>query len=316
MTELITRDAGALAIGGDLGAAFDAFDAAAARFLATRKSQRTAGTYRPGLELYRAVALDAGADPLKADALILFNKAMEARRRDRGGDLANDTIRARLYAVQSFFSWSWAFDLTPVKPALVGEILNPPPARKLSPRDILTPDEARRLIDAAGDLEARCLIRVMIDGGLRISEALALRLGDAYPASDRYYLHVASGKGDKERDPEIPADLYRDLVAYARSQGLDLRDPGLAEERLFSISRPTAWRRVKATAAAAGIAKRITPHALRHTHAHHLRLREWPLELIADRLGHSNLDTTKIYTRPAEMELQIALPAMPWAEGE
>ena len=38
--------------------------------------------------------------------------------------------------------------------------------------------------------------------------------------------------------------------------------------------------------------------------------------MIAHRLGYANLNTTKIYTRPAEMELQIALPAMPWAERE
>jgi integrase len=108
------------------------------------------------------------------------------------------------------------------------------------------------------------------------------------------------------------SDRTDELAGYACGQSLDLWDPGLAEVRLFTLSRPTAWRRIKAAARAAGLAKRITPHSLRHSHAHHLRLKEWPLELIAERLGHANLDTTKIYTRPAEMELQIALPAMPW----
>jgi integrase/recombinase XerD len=63
----------------------------------------------------------------------------------------------------------------------------------------------------------------------------------------------------------------------------------------------------------AGIDKNVTPHTLRHTHAHHLRLMGYPLEAIGERLGHATLETTKLYTRPAELVQQIALPAMPWA---
>jgi integrase len=293
------------------------FDQAAARFLATKR-KRTRQTYATGLSLYRAVALEVGADPLRADALIIFNQAMQERRRDQGGDLANDTVRARLKAVQSFFSWAWAFNLTPVKPELVSKsLLNEmPPARKLSPRDVLTAEEARALLGAAQDAEARCLIRVMLDGGLRVSEALALRCGDVYTAAGRYYLLVQAGKGDKSRDVEITADLYRDLAELAARHGLDVKDSRTGEEALFEMSRPTAWRRVKDAADVAGIERNVTPHTLRHSHAHALAMQGWALELIGERLGHASFDTTKIYTRPAKMLMQMELPAMPWAEGD
>lgn len=312
MTDIVQQSAGELTRQ-DLESAFNTFDHAAARFLATRKSDDTRDTYRRGLEAYRRHAAELGADPLRGDALIAYNVALERRRRDKGGDRANDTIRARLKAVQSFLSWCWAFNETPLKPETVSELLTLPPAKKLSPRDILTADEARRLIDAADPGRDRCLIRVMLDGGLRVSEAVALTAGDVYSAADRYYLHVARGKGDKEREVEIPAELFRELVAYAGEIGLDPLDPRHAGAPLFDIHRATAWRVVTATAEQTRIRKNVTPHGLRHTHAHHLRLSGYPLEVIGRRLGHASIETTKQYTRPAEQEQQIQLPAMPWA---
>jgi len=297
----------------ELDAALAAYDAAAARFLATRKSERTRANYGHALALYRSHAVQHGADPLRADCLIAWSRAQNSQRRDAGGDLSNDTIRLRLHALQSFLSWAWAFGLTPLKPELVASMVTIPPARQLSPRDILTPDEVRRLLLAAEEERDRCLLRVMLDAGLRVSEALDLRCGDVYTASDRCWLHVARGKGDKARDVEIPRPLYTTLAAYARAAGLDLLSPGDERRRLFELDRGNAWRMVSKTAARAGITKRVTPHSLRHTHAHHLRLADFPLEVIGARLGHATLETTKRYTRPAELAQQLPLPTMPWA---
>lgn len=297
----------------ELDAALATYDAAAARFLATRKSERTQANYGHVLVLYRAHAVQIGADPLRADCVIAWSRVQNTQRRDAGGDLSNDTIRLRLHALQSFLSWAWAFGLTPLKPELVADMVTVPPARQLSPRDILTPDEARRLLQAADEERDRCLLRVMLDAGLRISEALDLRCGDVYTASDRCWLHVARGKGDKARDVEIPVALYTVLAAYARAAGLDLLSPGDERQRLFELDRGNAWRMVSKVAARAGIAKRVTPHSLRHTHAHHLRLADFPLEVIGARLGHATLETTKRYTRPAELAQQLPLPLMPWA---
>lgn len=297
---------------------FELFDQAAARFLATRRSDRTRETYQRNLSEYRALASELGGDPLRADCLIAYNSHLTQRRRDNGGDLANDTIRLKLKALQSFFSWCYGYDLTPLRPKQVSDLLTMPQARKLSPRDILTPAEASAILQAArtGKDPRRntCLIRAMLDAGLRVSEALGLKARDIYPAEGRYYLHVASGKGDKSRDVEIPPTLYRDLSDYASQEGIDITDPRQGERSLFDLHRSNVWRLVERCAAAANIPKRITPHSLRHTHAHQLRLQNWPLEVIAERMGHSNLDTTKIYTRPAELSRQIPLPLMPWED--
>lgn len=140
---------------------------------------------------------------------------MQIRRRDKSGDLANDTIRAKLKAVQSLFSWCYTFNLSPLKPQQVSELITMPEAKKLSPRDILTTHEAKRLLNAAKSDLDRCLLRVMLDAGCRVSEALTLKVGDVYAASDRYYIHVAGGKGDKSRDIPISRDLYQELSDFA-----------------------------------------------------------------------------------------------------
>lgn len=294
----------------------EAFDHAAIRFLETRKSRSTQKSYERTLREYRALAGELGGNPLLADCLIAYNSQINKRRRDNGGDLANDTIRRKLKTLQSFFSWCWGYDLTPLKPRQVRGLLTIPPARKLSPRDILTEDEAAAILQAARFSRDRrrntCLIRVMLDAGLRVSEALGLKARDVYSAHNRYFLHVTRGKGDKERDIEIPPDLYSDLADYAAQEGVNITDPKQGERILFALDRSNVWRMLERCGDLADIQKRITPHCLRHTHAHHLRLQDLPLEVIAARMGHESLDTTKIYTRPAELARQIPLPVMPW----
>ena len=53
----------------------------------------------------------------------------------------------------------------------------------------------------------------------------------------------------------------------------------------------------------AGVAESVSPHQLRHTFAHRLVSRGIPLERVAELLGHSSLNTTRIYMAPTPEEL-------------
>ncbi len=284
------------------------------RFILTRKSERTQVTYTHIFNNYQAHCEGADLDPLKGDAIISYSQALNADRKDRGngGHLSNDTIRNRLKALASFFTWLYGYGLSPLTPLQVADMITLPPARKLSPRDILTVDEASALLRAAkhnrSPCRDLCLIRLMLDAGLRVSEASHVRAVDVYAADNRHYVHVAWGKGDKSRDVEISPDLATDLCQCGRLLGIDPQ----AHSRLFPLDRSNIFRMIQRTAARADIPKRISPHSLRHTHAHQLRLVGWPIELIAARLGHASIETTKLYTRPAELAQAIALPSMPW----
>ena len=277
------------------------FDDALLRFMATRKGDKTRGTYGPTLQLYRRHCALYGLDPLRLDAVIAFGATQNALR----GDVSAGTIRLRLKTVQSFLSWCYTFSLTPLHPSLVAASITMPPARKLSPRDVLTAGEVARLLASAHPGIELLLLRVMLDGGLRVSEALALTAVDVYTALDRCYLHVAAGKGDKERDVLIPAELFTQLHRYTAGWE-PLR-------RIFGkTDRVYAWRIVQRVADRAKLEKHVTPHSLRHTHAHHMRLAKMPLEVLSERLGHASIETTKVYTRPAEMARATQLPLMPW----
>jgi len=284
------------------------------RFILTRKSERTQDTYTHIFNNYLAHCAAADLDPLRGDAIINYSQALNADRKDKGngGKLSNDTIRNRLKALASFFTWLHGYGLTPLTPLQVSDMITLPEARKLSPRDILTVGEAAALLDTAkhnrNHCRDLCLIRLMLDAGLRVSEAAHVRAVDVYAADNRHYVHVAWGKGDKSRDVEISPALAGDLWQCGRLLGLDQQ----AHSRLFPIDRSNIFRMIQRTAGRADIPKPISPHSLRHTHAHQLRLAGWPIELIASRLGHASIETTKLYTRPADLAQAMVLPSMPW----
>jgi site-specific recombinase XerD len=287
------------------------WDEAVSRYLETRKGGpegNTAKTYGRTLQGYNDFALEAGLNPWGADALIAYNRLQNGLR----GDLADDTIAHRLGHVQAFFRWAHGYRLTPLSPEMVKDILDKPKTKALTPRDVLDTGEVRALFEAAQSAEdpnqatrEHALIRVLADAGLRVSEAIGLTAEDVYRANGRWYLHVV-GKGDKAREVEIDRELAGELRGLAVAE----------QKSLLDMDRTTAFRWVKHLGEEAGVTKKVSPHVLRHTHAHHLRLAGWPLEAVMERLGHASIETTKRYTRPAEMARAVRLPTLPWHAKE
>jgi len=79
----------------------------------------------------------------------------------------------------------------------------------LTQKDILDRDEADDLLRAAWENPRdRCLILLMLQSGLRVSEVAALRCNDVYEAGGRYWVDVYRGKGDKNREVEIPESAF------------------------------------------------------------------------------------------------------------
>ena len=167
---------------------------------------------------------------------------------------------------------------------------------------ILSREEVSRLIAAAGNLKHQTALSVAYGAGLRVSEVVALKVGDI--DSERMTLRIEQGKGYKDRYAMLPPVLLERLRTWwrvARAQG-KMRGggclfPGL--NPIESLSTRQLNRAIHAAAEAAQIDKRVSMHTLRHSFATHLLEQKVDIRVIQVLLGHKRLDTTALYAQVA-----------------
>lgn len=143
------------------------------------------------------------------------------------------------------------------------------------------------------------LFVLMLNSGLRISEAFGLKVEDVRLSGGAAKFIRVVGKGDKERLIPLPAAFGRKFGAWLEGRnGEDYvfaRQPG-GKPPSATSARAYLQRLLKK----AGITKKVTPHKLRHTYATRLLEAEAQLVDIQALLGHANLSTTQIYTHVDE----------------
>ena len=169
------------------------------------------------------------------------------------------------------------------------------------PVEVLAPDEVRRLIMACSassslGLRNRALITVLYRAGLRISEALDLRVKDVdmYAGS----IAVLRGKGNRRRTVGVDAGalaVIKKWIDRRRELGLPQDAPFLCSLRGRPLSSSYMRELLPRLAHQVGIQKRVHPHGLRHTHAYELMMENVPMPIIQRQLGHASLATTDTY---------------------
>lgn len=211
---------------------------------------------------------------------------------------------------------------------------------------VLTQEEAGELLKGVrGDAGLVC--KLLYGCGLRVAEALALRVKDVDLRGGM--LTVRSGKGDKDRVITLPKTLQQPLSEHrARIEQIHRQDraeglPGVALPHAFEVKHPAAaeswewfWmfpapspsldprsgihrrhhlhdinisRELARASKMAAITKRVTAHSLRHSFATHLILRGVDIRSIQELLGHVDVRTTEIYTQLAKaMRGEITSP--------
>ena len=200
---------------------------------------------------------------------------------------------------------------------------------------VLAKTETRRLFEKLELQDGRYALaaRIQYGAGLRLSELVRLRIKDVDLV--RGTLTVRKGKGDKDRMTVLPKSLLKEIAAHIeRARAIweqDVREgkagvyiPGALARKFRNASETFEWfwlfpakqlsvdpesgRRmrhhlhdkvyneaIKRAALAAGIEKRVTSHALRHSFATHLLENGTDLRTIQDLLGHEDITTTEIY---------------------
>lgn len=160
--------------------------------------------------------------------------------------------------------------------------------------------------DAPLGLRDRAMLETLYASGLRVSELVGLSVVQV--SRDAGVVRVM-GKGAKERLVPLGEEALAWIARYL-DEGRPALLAGRAAEALFvtargeGMTRQAFWYLIKRYAHAAGIAKAISPHVLRHAFATHLLNHGADLRVVQMLLGHSDVSTTRIYTHVARERLK------------
>lgn len=162
----------------------------------------------------------------------------------------------------------------------------------------LTKEEVSLLLNAISNLRDKCIVHLLYCG-LRLSEVLSLRVGDLDLEGRKIRVR---GKGDKQRFPRISNTCVKLLREYLSQKNFS------RDDLLFRISPRRIQQILDRASKLAGI-RHVNPHMLRHSFATHLLQSGVSIRYIQKLLGHSNLNTTQIYTSVVDSDLdRIEMP--------
>jgi integrase/recombinase XerD len=263
-------------------------------------SPKTVEAYRGDLGRFFGQCRKAPSEVVREDVRRFLGREREAGH-------ASTTAARRLVALRTFYRFLILEKRVGTDPT--ENIESPRPVKRLP--SYLTLEEVERLLAAPEassprGLRNRAMLEVLYATGLRISELVGLTTERVNPEAG---FVLVMGKGGKERVVPLGEVALDWLDRYRREAR-----PALLGERasraLFvtsrgtSMSRQNAWMFITACAREAGIAKRLSPHTLRHSFATHLLEHGADLRSVQLLLGHSDISTTQIYTHVEQERLK------------
>ncbi len=164
---------------------------------------------------------------------------------------------------------------------------------------VLTKSEIKELLDSTENEKHRLIIELLYSTGLRLSECINLKYSDLDIKENIGW--VRKGKGSKDRIFIISDTFKNDLIIYKEKKG--------ASEYIFTVNGRKMSPRgiqhaIKVSVERAGIDKDVHVHTLRHSFATHLLENGVDIRKIQQLLGHTNLQTTQIYTQVSSEEIK------------
>ncbi len=208
------------------------------------------------------------------------------------------TIAHNLTVIRNFYSYLMKENIINKNPC---EYIDSPKVKKSLPK-ALSIEEVDLLLDISlntpFDYRNKAMLELMYGCGLRVSELVNLELNNI----DRVNCTIRiTGKGSKDRLIPIGEYSLKYLNLY-----LERRESLLKEKscnKLFlnnhgtGITRQGFFKNLKEILQEKGLNPNISPHTLRHSFATHLLNRGADLRSIQEMLGHSDISTTRIYTK-------------------
>jgi len=256
-------------------------------------SPHTVAAYGRDLREVAAYLKDRGVRWDKAGNVVLRGYLAELHEKKR----KKTTIGRKLAALRSFYDFCVRTKRLAENPA---KVLATPRQDKRVP-SFLSEDEAAELLDLPRsakplDLRDKAILELLYATGIRVSELVGIEPPDIH-FGER--LVRVRGKGKKERIVPFGGKARVALEAYGRAR------PGLVaggEEAFFvnyrggRLTTRSVQRMVHQYIRRTAVARKISPHSLRHSFASHLLGRGADLRVIQELLGHASLATTEKYT--------------------
>ena len=222
--------------------------------------------------------------------------------------LGSKTVARKLSSLKSFFRYLVFKSIIPNDPSSEVET---PKLLKSIPKSI-SEKEVEALLAAPDEktdigLRDKTMIETLYSCGLRISELTNLELLNL---NLRQGVIRVIGKGQKERLVPMGDQLISLLELYISSSRKNLLNKRHSDYLFLStrgqrMTRQSFWHRIKHYCLASGFEPdKISPHVLRHAFATHLLNNGADLRVVQLLLGHSDLNTTQIYTEVARQRLK------------
>jgi integrase/recombinase XerD len=158
---------------------------------------------------------------------------------------------------------------------------------------VLSPEEVARFFEHVPSVKYRAVLMLCYGAGLRIGEAIAVKVSDI--DSKRMVIRIEEGKGRKDRYVMLSPRLREVLRSYFRAaRPEDWMFPSWRADR--HLSAGSISQACRDASKQSGLTKRITAHTLRHSFATHLLENGTDTRVIQVLLGHARIDTTARYT--------------------
>ena len=263
----------------------------------------------------------SGFDPARVTPLDLreWRRELQSQRQKPG------TINQKMALLTGFFDWCVGEKVVAANPARgVKRIKQATAAPKWLTRQqayalLRTVEERVQLADLKRLEVSRLLARrnaamigLMLHAGLRVAEVCALEPADIHLSPRSGRVVVRQGKGNKYREVPLNIDARKAIARY--QELVPAPAGGLFNRNDHPLHPRTVQQHLAELGRLAGLEFKVTPHMLRHTFGKNLADSGVPLNRIAMLMGHSNVNTTAMYTMPGAQDLQAAVDRIAWTE--
>lgn len=166
----------------------------------------------------------------------------------------------------------------------------------------------RNEIHRSGNQMHICIIEILLQTGIRVSELVNIKLNDIKVSERKGSLQVI-GKGNAKRtlplnkDARKAIEKYLEVRQYDRSEYLFIGQRGAIKRNAVNLILNKYGERVQI---------KVTPHMARHTLGYHLVKKQVEITTIQQILGHESIVTTNLYTRTPEKDMVEALEGLEW----